>query len=105
MTQPYTFHAGEATVLAAEGQATDAMPEILIGRSPTFRNGISQDTDSYWYASPNSHGETIRLDLAGIAPKASAVDSAIESMMRQSVKKKGTHLLPDGSPCIYFAKR
>jgi formaldehyde-activating enzyme len=25
------FHAGEATVLAAEGQATDAMPEILIG--------------------------------------------------------------------------
>lgn len=29
---PYTFHAGEATVLAAEGQFTDAMPEILIGR-------------------------------------------------------------------------
>lgn len=25
------FRAGEATVLAAEGQATDAMPEILIG--------------------------------------------------------------------------
>jgi 5,6,7,8-tetrahydromethanopterin hydro-lyase len=32
MTQPYTFHAGEATVLAADGQFTDAMPEILIGR-------------------------------------------------------------------------
>jgi formaldehyde-activating enzyme len=32
MTQPYTFHAGEATVFAAEGQFTDAMPEILIGR-------------------------------------------------------------------------
>lgn len=30
---PYTFHAGEATVLAAEGQFTDAMPEILIGRT------------------------------------------------------------------------
>ncbi|WP_028311131.1 formaldehyde-activating enzyme [Derxia gummosa] len=29
----YVFHAGEATVLAAEGQATDAMPEILIGRT------------------------------------------------------------------------
>lgn len=29
----YLFHAGEATVLAAEGQATDAMPEILIGRT------------------------------------------------------------------------
>lgn len=26
------FKAGEATVFAAEGQATDAMPEILIGR-------------------------------------------------------------------------
>lgn len=32
MTLPYTFHAGEATVLAAEGQFTDAMPEVLIGR-------------------------------------------------------------------------
>jgi formaldehyde-activating enzyme len=29
----YIFHAGEATVLAREGQATDAMPEILIGRT------------------------------------------------------------------------
>lgn len=33
MTANYTFCAGEATVLAAEGQATDAMPEILIGRT------------------------------------------------------------------------
>lgn len=32
MSLPYTFHAGEATVLAAEGQFTDTMPEILIGR-------------------------------------------------------------------------
>lgn len=30
--KPYVFHAGEATVLAKEGQYTDAMPEILIGR-------------------------------------------------------------------------
>jgi len=27
----YTFCAGEATVLAKEGQATDAMPEVVIG--------------------------------------------------------------------------
>ena len=33
MTRNYHFHAGEATVLAAEGQFTDAMPEILIGRT------------------------------------------------------------------------
>ncbi|MFM2119382.1 MAG: formaldehyde-activating enzyme [Pseudomonadota bacterium] len=33
MSKNYLFHAGEATVLAAEGQATDAMPEILIGRT------------------------------------------------------------------------
>jgi formaldehyde-activating enzyme len=33
MTQKYTFHAGEATVLAKDGQFTDAMPEILIGRT------------------------------------------------------------------------
>lgn len=33
MSSNYAFHAGEATVLAAEGQFTDAMPEILIGRT------------------------------------------------------------------------
>ena len=33
MSKNYVFHAGEATVLAAEGQFTDAMPEILIGRT------------------------------------------------------------------------
>jgi formaldehyde-activating enzyme len=33
MSSTYTFHAGEATVIAREGQFTDAMPEILIGRS------------------------------------------------------------------------
>jgi 5,6,7,8-tetrahydromethanopterin hydro-lyase len=32
MSKTYTFHAGEATVFAKEGQFTDAMPEILIGR-------------------------------------------------------------------------
>ncbi|MBN8487944.1 MAG: formaldehyde-activating enzyme [Burkholderiales bacterium] len=47
MTQPYTFHAGEATVLAADGQFTDAMPEILIGRvdgpvGPAFANMMAQ---------------------------------------------------------------
>jgi len=31
MSNKIVFKAGEATVLAAEGQATDAMPEILIG--------------------------------------------------------------------------
>ena len=33
MSKSYTFHAGEATVFAKEGQFTDAMPEILIGRT------------------------------------------------------------------------
>ena len=33
MSQKYVFHAGEATVLAKDGQFTDAMPEILIGRT------------------------------------------------------------------------
>ncbi|MDR5822890.1 formaldehyde-activating enzyme [Caballeronia sp. LZ043] len=32
MNPDLTFRAGEATVLAAPGQTTDAMPEILIGR-------------------------------------------------------------------------
>ena len=31
MSKKIVFKAGEATVLAKEGQATDAMPEILIG--------------------------------------------------------------------------
>ena len=33
MTQDFLFHAGEATVMARDGQFTDAMPEILIGRT------------------------------------------------------------------------
>ena len=33
MSNDYLFHAGEATVLARDGQFTDAMPEILIGRT------------------------------------------------------------------------
>ena len=33
MSSNLTFCAGEATILAAEGQFTDAMPEILIGRT------------------------------------------------------------------------
>ena len=33
MTIGFTFHTGEATVFAKEGQTTDAMPEILIGRT------------------------------------------------------------------------
>jgi len=33
MNPSYVFHAGEATVFASEGQFTDAMPEILIGRT------------------------------------------------------------------------
>ena len=33
MSSNYIFHAGEATVLARDGQFTDAMPEILIGRT------------------------------------------------------------------------
>jgi len=33
MSNDYLFHTGEATVLARDGQFTDAMPEILIGRT------------------------------------------------------------------------
>ena len=33
MSTHYLFHAGEATVFARDGQFTDAMPEILIGRT------------------------------------------------------------------------
>lgn len=32
MSELITFRSGEATVFAAEGQATDAMPEVVIGR-------------------------------------------------------------------------
>ncbi len=33
MSNNYLFHAGEATVFARDGQFTDAMPELLIGRT------------------------------------------------------------------------
>ena len=43
----FLFHAGEATVLAKDGQFTDAMPEILIGRvdgpvGQAFANMLAQ---------------------------------------------------------------
>ena len=33
MSKTYLFHTGEATVFARDGQFTDAMPEVLIGRT------------------------------------------------------------------------
>ncbi len=43
----FLFHAGEATVMAKDGQFTDAMPEILIGRvdgpvGQAFANMLAQ---------------------------------------------------------------
>ena len=44
ISDDYLFHAGEATVLARDGQFTDAMPEILIGHTNVARWGRRSPT-------------------------------------------------------------
>ena len=60
MSIDLTFRAGEATVMAAEGQATDAMPEILIGRvdgpvGHAFANMMAQSKGhtAMWFLNVN----------------------------------------------------
>ena len=64
MSKNYIFHAGEATVLAADGQFTDAMPEILIGR-----------TDGRLTLQDPSTGQ--RIDLESCGPSNAAVFASL----------------------------
>ena len=80
MTQPYTFHAGEATILAAEGQFTDAMPEILVGRvdgpvGHAFANMMAQSKGHTAMFAIRACNQLVRPATI-MAPKVTLKDSA-----------------------------
>lgn len=80
MTQPYTFHAGEATVLAADGQFTDAMPEILIGRTDgpvgaAFANLMAQSKGHTAMFAIRACNQLVR-PATMVVPKVTLKDSA-----------------------------
>ncbi len=80
MSQKYVFHAGEATVFAAEGQSTDAMPEILIGRTDgpvgqAFANMMAQTQGHTAMFAIRACNQLVR-PATMIVPKVTLKDSA-----------------------------
>ena len=80
MSNNYVFHAGEATVFAAEGQATDAMPEILIGRTDgpvghAFANMMAQSKGHTAMFAIRACNQMVRPATL-IVPKVTLKDSA-----------------------------
>ncbi len=80
MNPTYVFHAGEATVLAREGQFTDAMPEILIGRSSgpvgqAFANMMAQSKGHTAMFAIRACNQLVR-PATMLVPKVTLKDSA-----------------------------
>src|SRR3954465_3761566 len=80
MTRNYLFHAGEATVLAREGQFTDAMPEILIGRTDgpvgqAFANMMAQSKGHTAMFAIRACNQLVR-PATMLVPKVTLKDSA-----------------------------
>jgi formaldehyde-activating enzyme len=76
----FLFHAGEATVLAKEGQFTDAMPEILIGRTDgpvghAFANMMAQSKGHTAMFAIRASNQMVRPATI-IVPKVTLKDSA-----------------------------
>jgi formaldehyde-activating enzyme len=79
-TRSYLFHAGEATVLAREGQFTDAMPEVLIGRTDgpvgqAFANMMAQTKGHTAMFAIRACNQLVRPATI-IVPKVTLKDSA-----------------------------
>lgn len=80
MSADYVFHAGEATVLAADGQFTDAMPEILIGRTngpvgQAFANMMAQSKGHTAMFAIRACNQMVR-PATMLVPKVTLKDSA-----------------------------
>ena len=80
MSNNYEFHAGEATVFAAQGQATDALPEILIGRTDgpvghAFANMMAQSKGHTAMFAIRACNQMVRPATL-IVPKVTLKDSA-----------------------------
>jgi 5,6,7,8-tetrahydromethanopterin hydro-lyase len=80
MSSDYLFHVGEATVLAREGQFTDAMPEILIGRTDgpvgqAFANMMAQSKGHTAMFAIRACNQLVRPATI-VVPKVTLKDSA-----------------------------
>jgi 5,6,7,8-tetrahydromethanopterin hydro-lyase len=108
MSKTYTFHAGEATVFAKEGQFTDAMPEILIGRTDgpvgqAFANMMAQSKGHTAMFAIRACNQLVRpatitvpkvtlknmanIDLFGGVVQAATADAVIDSVIEGVIPK------------------
>ena len=108
MSKSYLFHAGEATVLAKEGQFTDAMPEILIGRTDgpvgqAFANMMAQSKGHTAMFAIRACNQLVRpatitvpkvtlknsanIDLFGGVVQSATADAVIDSVIEGVIPK------------------
>ena len=108
MSKNYTFHAGEATVFAKEGQFTDAMPEILIGRTDgpvgqAFANMMAQSKGHTAMFAIRACNQLVRpatitvpkvtlknmanIDLFGGVVQSATADAVIDSVIEGVIPK------------------
>ena len=109
MSKDYLFHAGEATVLAAEGQFTDAMPEILIGRTDgpvgaAFANMMAQSKGHTAMFAIRACNQLVRpatilvpkvtlkdsanIDLFGGAVQSATADAVVDCLIDGTIPKE-----------------
>jgi 5,6,7,8-tetrahydromethanopterin hydro-lyase len=108
MSKTYTFHAGEATVFAKDGQFTDAMPEILIGRTSgpvgqAFANMMAQSKGHTAMFAIRACNQLVRpatitvpkvtlknmanIDLFGGVVQSATADAVIDSVIEGVIPK------------------
>src|ERR1700736_4950588 len=90
MSQNLIFRAGEATVLAAPGQSTDAMPEILIGRvdgpvGQAFANMMAQSKGHTAMFAIRACNQLVR-PVTMLVPKVTLKDMATIELFRGVVQ-------------------
>ena len=114
MTTDYLFHAGEATVLARDGQFTDAMPEILIGRTSgpvgqAFANLMAQSKGHTAMFAIRACNQMVQpptmlvpkvtlkdmanIDLFGGVVQSATADAVVDSLIDGTIPKALAHEL------------
>ncbi len=109
MTVSHVFHAGEATVFAREGQFTDAMPEILIGRTDgpvgqAFANMMAQSKGHTAMFAIRACNQLVRpatiivpkvtlkdfanIDLFGGVVQSATADAVVDSLIDGTIPKE-----------------
>ena len=117
MSTAYTFHAGEATVIAREGQFTDAMPEILIGRTDgpvgqAFANMMAQSKGHTAMFAIRACNQLVRpatitvpkvtlkdvanIDLFGGVVQSATADAVVDCVAEGIIPAESPEVDPDG---------